>query len=327
MNTLLPEQQSIFLRASVCNVCNFSCLYCVFDLGMENHTPFGINAPLLSIDEYIRNMKFIAKHGFKNISITGGEPLLNPEIPQILKFCREIFETIELTTNGTKLIDYIKVIKKYVDMLKISIDAIDPCLSVKIARNPEAAKITELIEECCNAGLKSIGLNFVYMKQNELELISLMEFAYILKRKYGTEIGIRILDLYCSGGNKDFWKEQFVPLSEVRKRLLNEGVKISRRIRIGCDSYAYTWNGLFITMKDSITATSRSKICDTCVEYCQEGIYSLKHSASGWLSVCPSNSVNLGTLLSKDIKEDIAHQKIDPFVEILNTIKRIEYNS
>lgn len=68
-----------------------------------------------------------------------------------------------------------------------------------------------------------------------------------------------------------------------------------------------------------MSCTHRSEICRDCTGYCQEGIYSLKHSASGWLSVCPSNDVKLGALL----REDDAESTIDRFVDILNHIARV----
>ena len=135
MKKLVPEKQSVFLRASISNICNFSCQYCATDLGMENHTPTCMNVPLLTAEQYIHNLKLLAQHGFKTVSFTGGEPLLNPNFPQIAKGCRDYFDVIEITTNATMIADYIEVLKKYVDVVKISIDAFDKELAVKIAGN------------------------------------------------------------------------------------------------------------------------------------------------------------------------------------------------
>jgi molybdenum cofactor biosynthesis enzyme MoaA len=322
---LLPERQSTLLRASVSSICNFSCQYCATDLGMENHTPPCIKAPLLNAKEYIQNMKMIAQHGFKAISFTGGEPLLNPEFKEILRECRVIFEKIEITTNGSKLLEHMSVIKECVDVLKISIDAFDPELRIKIARNPKAADITQIIEQCCEAGIRTIGFNFVYMKQNEAELPKLVDFASQLKKKYGTEIYISVLDLYYSNANRAFWQEQFVDLAKVRDKFASEGRKINRRLRVGCDSYNFLWNDIVVNMKDSLSCTHRAKMCGECKEYCQEGIYSLKHSASGWISVCPSNNPEFGFLLSSCINPQVTHSNIDRYVEILNEIERIDH--
>lgn len=324
MKYLLPEKQSVFLRASVSNVCNFSCQYCAVDLGMENHTPKCIEAPLLNAAEYVRNMNMIAQHGFKNVSFTGGEPLLNPQFPEIAEGCRDIFDTIEITTNGSRLIENIETVKKYIDVLKISIDALDPELAVKIAKNPAAANVAQVIEECCRAGIKTIGFNFVYMRQNAGELSKLIDFAARLKKQYSTEIYISVLDLYYSEGNKAFWQEQFVDLSEFRRKVSEHGGKLNRRLRIGCDSYNFVCNGVTVNMKDSISCTHRAGICQECTEYCQEGIYSLKHSASGWISVCPTNNPKFGSLLGANVSEEDAHASIDRYVDILNEITRCD---
>ncbi len=324
MKKLVPEKQSVFLRASISNICNFSCQYCATDLGMENHTPTCMNVPLLTAEQYIHNLKLLAQHGFKTVSFTGGEPLLNPNFPQIAKGCRDYFDVIEITTNATMIADYIEVLKKYVDVVKISIDAFDKELAVKIAGNKLAANTLNTIEECCKAGVKTIGLNFVYMKQNAFELPKIINFAAALNKKYPTNIYISILDLYFSMGNKEFWEKQFVNLSELRKEIEADGRKLNRRLRIGCDSYNYEWNDILINMKDSFSCTHRASMCDKCTEYCQEGIYSLKHSASGWISVCPSNNPALGSLLGANLSDREAHDIIDPYINTLNTIRRID---
>lgn len=125
--------------------------------------------------------------------------------------------------------------------------------------------------------------------------------------------------MYYSKENDTFWREQFVNLKELRQSLAERGIAVHRRLRVGCDSYYCIWDGVRVNMKDSMSCTHRSEICRDCTGYCQEGIYSLKHSASGWLSVCPSNDVKLGALL----RDDDAESVIDHFVEILNHITRV----
>jgi molybdenum cofactor biosynthesis enzyme MoaA len=318
MKQLSREKKGTFLRASVSNVCNFSCQYCPTDLGMENHTPKCINAPLLRADEYVNNMKLLAQHGFETISFTGGEPLLAKDIDKIIMGCRPLFKIMELTTNGSRLLANMELIKEYIDVLKISIDAVDSDLRVKITNNPEAAQTLDVIEECCKGGIKTIGLNFVYMKQNADELPKLVNFVKRLKEKYKINIYISVLDLYYSKERREFWKEQFVNLELLRNDMRKRGLTVNHRLRVGCDSYNCEWNGVIVNMKDSISCTHRNTMCEKCSEYCQEGIYSLKHSASGWISTCPSNNPELGSLLSGEN----VHEIIDKYIDIINTSTR-----
>lgn len=325
MKRLIAEKQSIFLRASISDLCNFSCQYCPSDLGMENHTPTCLQAPVLRAEEYLRNLHWIAQHGFQNITFTGGEPLLCPYFADLAKACRSIFRMTEITTNGTQLIRHMDTVQQYIDVLKISMDAVTPELAAQIARNPAAARTPQIVEECCRAGVKTIGLNFVYMKQNAQELPKLIDFAAELKQKYGTEIYISVLDLYYSEGNRQFWQAQFADLAQLRSRIAWENTDVHRRLRVGCDSYNFVRNGITVNMKDSISCTHRAEMCETCTEYCQEGIYSLKHSASGWIGVCPTNHPAFGTLLHADITESEAHDAIDKYVDIINSIVRVDH--
>ena len=319
MITLLPEKKGTFLRASLCDVCNFSCEYCAKDMGMENHTPKCIDVGLLSAEEYGRNLERIASHGFEIISFTGGEPLLCKDFALIAQTARQLFKVVEITTNGSKLPEHMETIRKYVDVLKISVDAVDDDLRVKITRRPEARDTLHIVEACCKAGIAQIGLNFVYMKQNADELPKLIAFVKRLNKEYNGNIYISVLDLYYSKENDTFWREQFVDLKELRQSLAERGIAVHRRLRVGCDSYYCIWDDVKVNMKDSMSCTHRSEICRDCTGYCQEGIYSLKHSASGWISVCPSNDVKLGALL----RDDDAENTIDHFVEILNHITRV----
>ena len=106
MIELVPEKKGTFLRASLSDVCNFSCEYCAKDMGMENHTPKFMKADLLSADDYIRNLERIASHGFEIISFTGGEPLLCKDFTRIAEAARGLFGVVEITTNGSKLLEH-----------------------------------------------------------------------------------------------------------------------------------------------------------------------------------------------------------------------------
>lgn len=322
MEQLSNELKSIYLRAAVTDVCNFSCRYCATDLGMENHTPVELDIPVMAVDAYLENLRRITIHGFENISLTGGEPLLANNVPELLRGCRAMFKTVELTTNGTMIPRYMDDILENVDVLKISIDAMDPETRMTLAGSMAARKTTEIIELCCQSNIKTIGLNFVCMRDNQNQLKKLVQFARQLKERYGTEVYVSVLDLYYSNGNSSFWKDQFVNLEKLRADLRTRGFHLTQRFRIGCDSYSFDWDGVRVTMKDSISCTHRMEVCKTCQEYCQEGIYSLKHSASGWISVCPSNSPKLGAYLDPSMDEETAHILIGEYVRRLNGILR-----
>lgn len=298
VHMLMPEKKDVAVRASISAVCNFSCLYCAKDLGMENHTPIDIDAPILTVAQYIENMRIISEHGVSIISFTGGEPLLNPDFPEILKGCRPLFDRIEITTNGTNLIQNLPIIEQYVDVLKISCDAYSENVRCYISQNVSEAKNTlRLIEACCQYNIKKIGINFVMMQQNKAELWELIRYISQLNQIYKKNIYISLLDLYYSEGNRNFWEREFFSFKDFRAYLNSIDIEVHPLQRTGCEFHSFVYDGVTVNMKDSYSSTHRGRQCVGCKIYCQEGIYSLKHSLSGWVSVCPTNDCNRGVLL------------------------------
>lgn len=73
--------------------CNLNCSYCDTRYGCE-----GDNYEIMSVDEIVRRCK---QHDLKNITITGGEPLIHPGIEVLLRELVELKYEINVETNGT----------------------------------------------------------------------------------------------------------------------------------------------------------------------------------------------------------------------------------
>src|SRR5665213_43697 len=91
----IPEPDPIYVRASVSGKCNLNCVYCPKKEGMENRVPDMLRGNNLTVEEYGRNLTHLARNGIRGISFTGGEPTLNPDLPEIITIARKIFERVE----------------------------------------------------------------------------------------------------------------------------------------------------------------------------------------------------------------------------------------
>src|SRR5262245_52076643 len=93
------------LRISVTDRCNFRCTYCmpreVFGPGFE----FLPRAALLTFEEIARLSRLFAVEGVTKLRLTGGEPLLRRDLPELVAMLAEIegVEDLTLTTNGSLL--------------------------------------------------------------------------------------------------------------------------------------------------------------------------------------------------------------------------------
>jgi len=96
------------LRLSITDKCNFSCVYCSNE-GQAHHERNFIQLDFLKklIQKIIEEDIYIRK-----INITGGEPLLHPDLEEIVKLCLNVCSSITLNTNGS-LLSFEKIDKLY----------------------------------------------------------------------------------------------------------------------------------------------------------------------------------------------------------------------
>ena len=94
-----------YMRISVTDRCNLRCVYCVPECGVTRIP----TERLLTEEELLRITRAAAKEGLAHVKVTGGEPLLRPNLAWLVQKIREIpgIETVTLTTNGILLPDQI----------------------------------------------------------------------------------------------------------------------------------------------------------------------------------------------------------------------------
>ncbi len=99
--------------------CNLNCKYC-----REKRTNSLADIGIEKIKDIIDQFADIK---VKMVSISGGEPLLFKELPEVLDYLKNKVETIGITTNGTLISESnIEFIKEYVDGVQVSIDGSCP---------------------------------------------------------------------------------------------------------------------------------------------------------------------------------------------------------
>ena len=69
-----------YLRVSVTDKCNLRCIYCMD----EKDNSFLKNDEKLTDDEIYRIVKESSKLGIKKVRITGGEPLVRPDLVNLV---------------------------------------------------------------------------------------------------------------------------------------------------------------------------------------------------------------------------------------------------
>ena len=74
-----------YLRLSLTDRCNLRCVYCMPMHGLT----FIPNQELLTAEELEKVVRAAVDAGFHKVRLTGGEPTLHPELPQVIESLRE----------------------------------------------------------------------------------------------------------------------------------------------------------------------------------------------------------------------------------------------
>src|SRR5690606_11342448 len=89
-----------YLRLSVIDHCNYRCAYC-----MPNDAMGSRRADLLGAPDIVRLARLFTELGVSKIRLTGGEPLLRHDLPELAAQIRRLpgLADLSLSTNGPLL--------------------------------------------------------------------------------------------------------------------------------------------------------------------------------------------------------------------------------
>lgn len=298
------KSDPIYVRASVWPKCNLDCTYCPVSEGMENRVPASLAGDKLTTAEYFRNLRAIAAAGVGGVSFTGGEPTLRADLGDMISAVRPHFERVELTTNGVRLGKFAEMVKRNIDLLKVSLDSTDPHTVLRLTGHKHAfGHAVKAIEWAVQNGV-ALGVNSVVMQSTLESIDKTVDYVRGLTRNASSPVHLSLLDFYYSPARRQEWLAEFVPTSMVLDQLRTRFGDPVVHDRFGCRFYWFNADGLRVRLKDSFSATMRATKCGKCLAYCQEGVYGVKHSAEGWFTTCPSNDESKGLHLARDLDDD-----------------------
>jgi len=146
--------------------CNLSCPIC-----------YGIKKlkelPLIKVKQIIKKLK---EWGFKQIGLTGGEPLLRKDIEEIIRFSKKLKFKVALSTNGMLLSpEKIKRFEKYLDWLSLPLEGHNEEINSKMRSPGFFPMIIKLLTFLNKRKLK-VKINTVVTKLNIYHLNEIGEF-------------------------------------------------------------------------------------------------------------------------------------------------------
>jgi len=151
-----------YMRISVTDRCNMRCIYC--NAGAVPHLSHD---DILRYIEIQRVVQAAVGLGVKNLRITGGEPLVRPDLSALVELLARVegIGDISLTTNGALLDKYALELKEAgLKRVNISLDTFKADRFKYITGTDKVEDVLKGIEAAKKAGLEPVKINVVVMK-------------------------------------------------------------------------------------------------------------------------------------------------------------------
>jgi cyclic pyranopterin phosphate synthase len=203
-----------YLRVSVTDKCNLRCVYCMPVEGL----PWLKKDQLLSYEEIEQIVRTMAGMGLRRVRITGGEPLVRRDLPDLVRMIASVpqIDDLSLSTNAVLLADQADALRAAgVQRLNVSLDSLRPDRVDAIARRPGSfPAIMAGLDAAEEAGFAPIKVNVVLIRgQNDDEI---EDFAQITRTR---PWHIRFIEMMPTGANLDLSANQFISCTEALRRI------------------------------------------------------------------------------------------------------------
>ena len=163
-----------YLRISLTDNCNLRCFYCM----PEEDYDFTPVSKLMQAHEIESLAKTFVSLGVNKIRLTGGEPLVRKDAADIIMRLSRLPVTLTLTTNATRVHDFIEVFNKAdITSLNVSLDTLDRDRFIFMTRRDQYQRTIDNIQLLIHRGFH-VKINMVVMKGlNDGELLDFVEWT------------------------------------------------------------------------------------------------------------------------------------------------------
>jgi cyclic pyranopterin phosphate synthase len=278
-----------YVRLSVTDRCDLRCFYCL----PKGFKDFEEPAEWLTFPEIERVINAFAELGVSRIRITGGEPLVRKNIPELAQRLSALpgITDLSLSTNAVQLKRYATALKQAnVSRLNVSLDSLDPQRFREITNGGKLEKVIDGLMAARAAGFNPIKINTVLMRGiNDDEAENLVAFCI----KHG--FTLRFIETMPVGSTGRKATSYYVDLQHVKQRL-QEKFELVPTVMPGGGPARYT-QVMGTDLKIGFITPLSQHFCETCNR--------VRLAADGTLYLClgQSGKVELRPLLRNGISD------------------------
>jgi molybdenum cofactor biosynthesis protein A len=213
-NTVLTDgfgRKHNYLRISLIEKCNLRCTYCMPADGITL-TPKN---ELMTADEVFAIAQTFVQNGVDKIRLTGGEPLLRKDFPEIISKLASLNIKLSITTNGILIDRHLDVLKQFnVRDINLSLDTLIASKFNSITLRDQFEKVIDNLHLLLNNDF-NVKVNVVLIKGfNDDEVIDFIKLTEFLP------LSIRFIEFMPFAGNA--WdKSKMVSQKQILETLAN----------------------------------------------------------------------------------------------------------
>lgn len=211
------------LRISITQRCNNRCLYCHREGEVKRA---NVSAEKMTVEEIVRIAKIAIDLGISRIKLTGGEPLMRKDLPEIISGIAAIpgLRDLSLTTNGLLLNNMAKELRD-TGLRRINISL--PSLNQETYRKLTGGKVHDAltgINASIKAGFSPIKLNMVVLKDINIgDVPAMIDYA----QKTGTIL--QLIELDPINVTDSYYAVHHGSLDEQERMLAEKAISIEQR--------------------------------------------------------------------------------------------------
>lgn len=200
-----------YLRISLLEKCNLRCTYCMPADGIE----LSPKASLMTANEIFSIAQTFVENGVDKIRLTGGEPLLRKDFPEIASKLATLGVALSITTNGILIDRHIETLKRYgINKINLSLDTLIASKFHSVTLRNQFEKVVDNLHLLLNNDFK-VKVNVVLMKGfNENEIVDFIKLTQHLP------LSVRFIEFMPFAGNE--WdRSKMISQNEILSELEN----------------------------------------------------------------------------------------------------------
>ena len=200
------------LRISLTDRCNFRCLYCL----PEEQMAWLPREDLLTFAEIGRLASVATGLGVRAIRLTGGEPLIRPGVPELVRMLTGLeLDDLSLTTNGVRLAGLAgDLAAAGLRRVNVSCDSLRRERFARITKRDALPQVLAAVDAAERSGLGPVKVNVVVMRGvNDDEVVDFAAYARDTGRV------VRFIEYMPLDAGHSWERPQVVPGEEILRTI------------------------------------------------------------------------------------------------------------